>query len=169
MMKCNMCYDRTSAGKKPMCATVCPSQALYYGTREEIERMRPDSVPMDTFKFGNQTVNTKVKIMMPMITSCRSRSSGSRTAISFTFGGGSRRIREPGAPDDARLTDCFAVFSGAAIAQRYTETVTTRLATEPPSVARRSSAKRWRVPADRRGSDWIDVTGIEDERRTFTP
>ena len=25
MMKCNMCYDRTSAGKRPMCATVCPS------------------------------------------------------------------------------------------------------------------------------------------------
>ena len=28
MMKCDMCYDRTSVGKKPMCATVCPSQAL---------------------------------------------------------------------------------------------------------------------------------------------
>ena len=25
MMKCDMCYDRTSAGKRPMCATVCPS------------------------------------------------------------------------------------------------------------------------------------------------
>src|SRR5689334_8980203 len=28
MMKCDMCYDRTSIGKKPMCATVCPSGAL---------------------------------------------------------------------------------------------------------------------------------------------
>ncbi|HKW00884.1 MAG TPA: 4Fe-4S dicluster domain-containing protein, partial [Vicinamibacterales bacterium] len=28
MMKCDMCYDRSSVGKKPMCATVCPSQAL---------------------------------------------------------------------------------------------------------------------------------------------
>ncbi len=28
MMKCDMCYDRTSVDKKPMCATVCPSQAL---------------------------------------------------------------------------------------------------------------------------------------------
>lgn len=65
MMKCNMCYDRTSAGKKPMCATVCPSQALYYGTRQEIERMRPDSVPVNSFQFGNQEVNTKVNIMMP--------------------------------------------------------------------------------------------------------
>jgi Fe-S-cluster-containing dehydrogenase component len=39
MMKCDMCYDRTSVGNKPMCATVCPSQALYFGTREEIERL----------------------------------------------------------------------------------------------------------------------------------
>ena len=38
MMKCNMCYDRTSAGKKPMCATVCPSGALFFGTREQISR-----------------------------------------------------------------------------------------------------------------------------------
>ena len=41
MMKCDMCYDRTSAGKKPMCATVCPSQALFFGTREQIEQLRP--------------------------------------------------------------------------------------------------------------------------------
>ena len=33
MMKCDMCYDRTAFGKKPMCATVCPSEALYFGTR----------------------------------------------------------------------------------------------------------------------------------------
>ncbi len=38
MMKCDMCYDRTSTGRKPMCATVCPSGALYYGTRAEVER-----------------------------------------------------------------------------------------------------------------------------------
>ena len=36
MMKCDMCYDRTSVGKKPMCATVCPSQALAYVRPEEI-------------------------------------------------------------------------------------------------------------------------------------
>lgn len=65
MMKCNMCYDRTSAGKKPMCATVCPSQALFYGTREEISRMRPNSTPVNTFIFGEQVVTTKVNIMMP--------------------------------------------------------------------------------------------------------
>ncbi len=36
MMKCDMCYDRTSVGKRPMCATVCPSQALAYVKPEEI-------------------------------------------------------------------------------------------------------------------------------------
>ena len=52
MMKCDMCYDRTSVGKKPMCASVCPSQALYFGTRTEIEPLRPNSQPINTFSFG---------------------------------------------------------------------------------------------------------------------
>ena len=65
MMKCDMCYDRTSVGKKPMCASVCPSQALFFGTREEIESLRPRSRPIATFRFGNQTITTKVKMMVP--------------------------------------------------------------------------------------------------------
>jgi Fe-S-cluster-containing dehydrogenase component len=65
MMKCDMCYDRTSVGKKPMCASVCPSQALFYGGREEIERMRPRSRPLNTFQFGQQTITTKVNMMVP--------------------------------------------------------------------------------------------------------
>jgi Fe-S-cluster-containing dehydrogenase component len=60
-----MCYDRTSAGKKPMCATVCPSGALFYGTREQISQSRPNSSPVNTFRFGQQLVKTKVNIMMP--------------------------------------------------------------------------------------------------------
>jgi Fe-S-cluster-containing dehydrogenase component len=62
MMKCDMCFDRTSIGKKPMCATVCPSQALYYGRSEDIERMRVEK-PVNEFQFGNQTVRTKVRLM----------------------------------------------------------------------------------------------------------
>ena len=65
MMKCDMCYDRTSVGKKPMCATVCPSGALTFGTREEIERLRPRSQPLNRFQFGNQTIRTKVNMMVP--------------------------------------------------------------------------------------------------------
>ena len=65
MMKCDMCYDRTSVGKKPMCATVCPSQALFYGTREQIEELRPRSIPTNRFQFGKQTITTGVSVMVP--------------------------------------------------------------------------------------------------------
>jgi len=65
MMKCDMCYDRTSVGKKPMCASVCPSQALYFGTRTEIEQLRPNSRPINTFRFGAQMITTKVNMLVP--------------------------------------------------------------------------------------------------------
>ncbi|MGA7617725.1 MAG: 4Fe-4S dicluster domain-containing protein [Thermoanaerobaculia bacterium] len=65
MMKCDMCYDRTTVGKKPMCATVCPSGALHYGTRAEIESLRPRSTPIHEFRFGEQTITTKVNMMVP--------------------------------------------------------------------------------------------------------
>ncbi len=64
MMKCDMCYDRTSVGKKPMCATVCPSQALMYGTPEEIAASR-GGTPINEFIFGGRTIRTKVNLMMP--------------------------------------------------------------------------------------------------------
>ena len=65
MMKCDMCYDRTSTGRKPMCASVCPSQALYYGPREEIERLRQRTRPIQQFQFGRQLVSTRVHMMVP--------------------------------------------------------------------------------------------------------
>ncbi len=65
MMKCDMCYDRTSVGKRPMCATVCPSQALFFGTHAEIEAIRPRSRPINEFHFGQQTIHTKVRMMVP--------------------------------------------------------------------------------------------------------
>lgn len=63
MMKCDMCYDRTSVGKRPMCATVCPSQALAYLSREEIAKRREK--PVNTVRFGNEVVKTKVFLMAP--------------------------------------------------------------------------------------------------------
>jgi Fe-S-cluster-containing dehydrogenase component len=65
MMKCDMCYDRTSTGKKPMCATVCPSGALFFGSREEVERLRPSAAPTNRFRFGAQAIHTKVHMMAP--------------------------------------------------------------------------------------------------------
>ena len=64
MMKCDMCYDRTSVGKRPMCATVCPSQALAYVSPDEIAARREK--PSNTFHFGNQTIRTKVYMMTPL-------------------------------------------------------------------------------------------------------
>jgi Fe-S-cluster-containing dehydrogenase component len=65
MMKCDMCYDRTSQGLKPMCASVCPSQALYWGTRDDFDRLRPNSRPLEGFRFGAQVVTTKVRVVVP--------------------------------------------------------------------------------------------------------
>ena len=65
MMKCDMCYDRTSVGKKPMCATVCPSGALYFGTRSKVESLRQTATPVNQFQFGRQVINTKVHMMAP--------------------------------------------------------------------------------------------------------
>jgi Fe-S-cluster-containing dehydrogenase component len=72
MMKCDMCYDRTSVGKKPMCASVCPSQALLFGTREELARLRPASRVLNVFRFGNQTITTKVNMLVPRNKAARS-------------------------------------------------------------------------------------------------
>jgi Fe-S-cluster-containing dehydrogenase component len=64
MMKCDMCYDRTSAGKRPMCATVCPSQALAFTTVEEIARTRRGAA-VNRWVFGGEVVETKVFVVVP--------------------------------------------------------------------------------------------------------
>jgi Fe-S-cluster-containing dehydrogenase component len=65
MQKCDMCFDRTSAGKRPMCATVCPTGAIFYGTLEQMKQMRPHSKPINRWRFGNQAVETRVYVMVP--------------------------------------------------------------------------------------------------------
>jgi Fe-S-cluster-containing dehydrogenase component len=64
MMKCDYCYDRTSVGKRPMCATVCPSQALAFTTRDQIERTR-DGTAVNEWIFGDEVVRTKVFVVVP--------------------------------------------------------------------------------------------------------
>lgn len=65
MQKCDMCFDRTSAGKKPMCCTVCPTGAVFYGTLEEMKALRPHSKPISKWRFGRQVVETRVYVMVP--------------------------------------------------------------------------------------------------------
>jgi Fe-S-cluster-containing dehydrogenase component len=64
MMKCDQCYDRTTAGLKPMCATVCPSGALLYAKPEVVKETRRET-PNNVFYFGNQRITTKVFMMAP--------------------------------------------------------------------------------------------------------
>ena len=59
-MKCDMCYDRTSVGLKPMCASVCPSEALWFGTPDEFAATRTGTL-VNEWWFGNQYVATKVR------------------------------------------------------------------------------------------------------------
>lgn len=89
MMKCDMCYDRTSEGKRPMCATVCPSQALFFGTKEEIQQLRLRSRPVNEFVFGRETVRTKVFMMIPK----ESPVEHVDVTAAMNFGAGARRIR----------------------------------------------------------------------------
>jgi Fe-S-cluster-containing dehydrogenase component len=64
MMKCDMCYDRTSTGRRPMCATVCPSGALAFTTIEEIMRTRQGRA-VNEWRFVDQHVHTKVHVLVP--------------------------------------------------------------------------------------------------------
>jgi Fe-S-cluster-containing dehydrogenase component len=64
MLKCDSCYDRTALGKRPMCATVCPSQALTYRPAAEGLQGRRER-PVNTFVFGRQEVATRVFMMLP--------------------------------------------------------------------------------------------------------
>jgi len=64
MMKCDYCYDRTSVGLRPMCATVCPSQALAFTTLTEIERTR-NGKAVNRWVFGEEVVKTKVYVIVP--------------------------------------------------------------------------------------------------------
>jgi Fe-S-cluster-containing dehydrogenase component len=97
MMKCDMCYDRTSVGKRPMCATVCPSQALSFTTLEEISQTRQGS-PVNVWRFGKEVVRTKVFVMLP--------SEGPTIHIEVA----GRRTAAP--PELARVDDVAALLEG---------------------------------------------------------
>lgn len=67
MRKCNLCYDRTSQGKGPMCTTVCPTQAIWYGTYEEwlaAGRAEQGARPTNQFTFGSQRVQTRHYVVL---------------------------------------------------------------------------------------------------------
>ncbi len=67
MRKCNLCYDRTSVDLPPMCASVCPTQAIFYGTYEEwvaAGHARQGAKPVNVFSFGKQRLRTRNYIVL---------------------------------------------------------------------------------------------------------
>ncbi|MEY9872230.1 Fe-S-cluster-containing dehydrogenase component [Streptacidiphilus sp. MAP12-33] len=64
-LKCNMCYDRTELGLAPMCATVCPTGALFYGTLEELQADRPGVTVSNWFAFGDVGISTGAAMVVP--------------------------------------------------------------------------------------------------------
>ena len=42
-----------------------PQPSALFGTRAEIEKLRPRSQSTNTFQFGEQTIHTKVHMMIP--------------------------------------------------------------------------------------------------------
>jgi Fe-S-cluster-containing dehydrogenase component len=88
-----MCYDRTSTGKRPMCATVCPSQALFFGTAEQIAQLRPMSEPVNTFQFGRQTISTRVSLMVPRQIATRPPRVDVTAAMNETDGSGAIQLK----------------------------------------------------------------------------
>jgi Fe-S-cluster-containing dehydrogenase component len=63
--KCNMCYDRSSVGLAPMCAAVCPTGAIFYGSIDELLAERPSAAATDLIVFGEQEVRTGVAMVVP--------------------------------------------------------------------------------------------------------
>jgi Fe-S-cluster-containing dehydrogenase component len=63
--KCDLCYDRTSQGRSTMCATVCPTDAIFYGSYAELLASRPHSRAVDLFDFGGATVQTGAAFVVP--------------------------------------------------------------------------------------------------------
>jgi Fe-S-cluster-containing dehydrogenase component len=64
--KCNLCYDRTSVGLAPMCASVCPTGSIFYGTLEELLAQRPNAAATDIVVFGDQEIRTGVAVVTPV-------------------------------------------------------------------------------------------------------
>ena len=94
-----------ASGSSPMCASVCPSQALWFGTPDEFAANRAGEL-LDEFRFGNQVVPTKVATVVhdapPVRSTCSAPPSADRgrTTRSASASHGAMSAPEPG-PDDA--------------------------------------------------------------------
>lgn len=71
MYKCDLCYDRTKDGFPPMCASVCPSEALQWIEQDEaMERKRRRKVAQF---LGSQPSDTGVQSLTGWLNSVAGR------------------------------------------------------------------------------------------------
>jgi coproporphyrinogen III oxidase-like Fe-S oxidoreductase len=78
-----------------MCASVCPSGALFFGTRQHLAAERPRSAPVNRFQFGGQAVTTKVQMLAPrggrpeyvdVVSALSEETSGKKIALDLMLG-----------------------------------------------------------------------------------
>ncbi len=51
IMKCDFCFDRTKEGKLPACVTICPVEALTYGSRTELVKIARDRIKKNPDRY----------------------------------------------------------------------------------------------------------------------
>lgn len=64
MYKCDMCYDRTTKGRPPMCASVCPTDTIRFLDEDELKHDSPKEVQYK-WDFGGTVIETKTVIGLP--------------------------------------------------------------------------------------------------------
>lgn len=53
IMKCDFCYDKTKEGKLPACLSICPVEALTYGTRKELVMIAHNRIKRNPDRYVN--------------------------------------------------------------------------------------------------------------------
>jgi Fe-S-cluster-containing dehydrogenase component len=51
IMKCDFCIDRTKEGKVPACVSICPVEALTYGSRTELIKIARDRIKRNPDRY----------------------------------------------------------------------------------------------------------------------
>ncbi len=64
MVKCDLCYERTTVGLAPMCASVCPTQALRYVDLEADAPYLQGRRLENRFLFGETMVETHTYVAL---------------------------------------------------------------------------------------------------------
>lgn len=64
MYKCDLCYDRTSKGRPPMCVSVCPTDTILFIDEAEA-RKRTNKQVQYQWNFGDTVIETRTVIGIP--------------------------------------------------------------------------------------------------------